>query len=174
MIVPARRRDALRTHRRWRVPDGVSLLELLCAVVVSAVLATASYSAVTTYDRSRRAVRVAGLLEWEITVARGYAIRSGRPMSLVVDERARSIALRDGPSTWRRISLGDGVRLQVDAITLDVPGDSLLFSPRGLCLNCGRMRPAGLTVRAGGRVARVQVGMLGHPKAVTEELAPNE
>src|SRR5688500_10901363 len=136
MTHQASRRDVLRTHPRWHVPDGVSLVELLCAVVVVGVLATATFTSVTSYNRIRRASHVAGLLEWEVTVARSYAIRSGRPMSLVVDEPGRSVVLRDGGATWRTLSLGDGTPLRVDSITLDVPGDSLVFSPRGLCVNC--------------------------------------
>ena len=160
MIRPARRRDALRNHPRWRVPDGVSLIELLCAVVVVGVLATATFTGVTSYNRMRRASQVAGLLEWEVTVARSYAIRSGRPMSLVVDERARSVVLRDGASTWRTLSLGDGTRLRVDRLDLDIAGDSLMFSPRGICVNCGATRPVALSVAAGGRIARVRIAML--------------
>jgi prepilin-type N-terminal cleavage/methylation domain-containing protein len=154
------------------VPDGVSLVELLCAVVVVAVLATASFTGVTSYNRTRRASQVAGMLEWEVRVARSYAIRSGRPMSLVVDEQSRSVVLRDGASTWRRLSLGDGARLQVDRITLDIPGDSLVFSPRGLCVNCSTNTLADLSVAASGRVARIRIGMLGMPVVAAEDATP--
>lgn len=170
----APRRDALRTHRRWRVPDGVSLLELLCAVVVVGVLATASYTGLTSYDRSRRAARVATLLEWEIKVARGYAVRSGRPMSLFIDEGMRSVALRDGPSTWRKLSLGEGAPQEVDGITLDLAGDSLVFSPRGLCVNCSASQFTNLSVTSGGRVAIVRIGMLGRPEPTLADASPTD
>ena len=172
MIRQARRRDALRNHPRWRVPDGVSLIELLCAVVVVGVLATAAFTGVTSYNRTHRASQVAELLEWEVHVARSYAIRSGRPMSLIVDERSRSVVLRDGASTWRRLSLGDGARLRVDRLTLDIPGDSLVFSPRGLCVNCAANTLADLSVAASGRFARVRVGRLGAPLSPTSEATP--
>jgi len=137
---------------------------LLCAVVVIGVLATASYTGVTSYNRSRRAGLVADMLEWEITVARAYAVRSGRPMSLFVDERVRSVELRDGSSIRRRLSLGDGAPMRIDGLTLDLAGDSLVFSPRGLCVNCSPSHLTELTVTAGGRVAIVQIGMLGRPE----------
>ena len=172
MIRQAPRRDALRTHRRWRVPDGVTLLELLCAVVVLGVLATAGFTAVTTWNRAHRASRVAALLRWEITVARSYAIRSGRPMSLVVDEHTRSVTLHDGTSMWRRLSLGSGTRMEVDRIRLDLPGDSLVFSPRGLCITCDPRMPSDLSVHAGGRSSTIQVGMLGHPDVATDGDGP--
>ncbi len=174
MTRQARRRDALRSHPRWHVPDGVSLIELLCAVVVVGVLATASFTGITSYNRMRRASQVAGLLEWEVTVARSYAIRSGRPMSLYVDESGRSVILRDGESTWRRLSLGDGAPLRVDRITLDAPGDSLVFSPRGLCVNCEAGAPAGLTVAASGRVATVRIGVLGAPVKPVADGTPSD
>ena len=172
MIGRTHRSDPLRLHRRWGVPDGLTLLELLCAVVVGGVLATAGYSGATAWNESQRAARVAGLLQWEITVARGYAIRSGRPMSLFVDEGTRSIALRDGPSTWRKLSLGDGAPMEVDGITLDLPGDSLVFSPRGLCITCSEHRLSDLTVSAAGRVATVQIGMLLNPGLPNEDAGP--
>ncbi len=173
MTDPLHRCDPLRLHRRWRVPDGVSLVELLCAVVTAGVLATAGFSAVTAYNRSQRASRVAELLQWEITVARGYAIRSGRPMSLFVDEHVRSVALRDGESTWRKLSLGDGSPLEVERLVLDLPGDSLAFSPRGLCVNCSATRLVGLSVDASGRLATVRIGMLGRPELHGETATPN-
>ena len=154
--------------------DGISLLELLCAVVVVGVLATATYTGVTSYDRSRRAARVASLLQWEVTVARGYAIRSGRQMSLVVDEQARSVALRDGPVTWRKLSLGEGTAMRVDRLTLDLAGDSLVFSPRGLCINCSASHFTDLSVGAGGRVATIQIGRLSHPELHRADASPSD
>jgi prepilin-type N-terminal cleavage/methylation domain-containing protein len=173
MTARAHRSHTLRTLRRWRLSDGVSLLELLCAVVVVGVLATATYTGVRSYDRSRRAARVANMLQWEITVARGYAIRSGRQMSLIVDEQARSVALRDGEVTWRRLSLGDGTPMRVDRITLDLPGDSLVFSPRGLCINCSASRLTDLSVGSGGRVATIQIGRLGQPELHSADASPS-
>ena len=161
----------LRTHPRWHVPDGVSLVELLCAVVVVGVLATASFTGVTSYNRVRRASQVATLLEWEVTVARSYAIRSGRPMSLFVDEAGRSVVLRDGGYTWRTLSLGDGAPLRVDSIVLDVPGDSLVFSPRGLCVNCTD-EPSGLRVAASGRVATVRIPVLDTATRPNAQVSP--
>ena len=173
MIDTIHRRDTLRFHRRWRVPDGVSLVELLCAVVTVGVLATAGFTGATAWNRTQRAARVAQMLQWEITVARGYAIRSGRPMSLFIDERTRSVALRDGGSTWRKLSLGAGSPLEVERIALDLPGDSLVFSPRGLCINCSATRLVGLSVNASGRLATIQIGMLGRPELTGEASGPN-
>lgn len=159
MIRPARRSDALRSHHRWRVPDGVSLVELLCAVVVVAVVSTAGYTGATSWSRAQRAARVASLLQWEVTVARSYAVRSGRSMSLVVNEITRTVILRDGSNAWRKLALGTGAPMEVERLSLDLPGDSLVFTPRGLCSNCGTGAPVDFAVSAQGRHAMIRVGM---------------
>ena len=86
----------------------------------------------------------------EITVARSYAIRSGRPMTMVIDEVTRSVSLHDGAVVRRMVSLGDDARLRVERLAIEIPGDSLVFSARGLCVNCGLAGPTELSIEAEG------------------------
>jgi hypothetical protein len=146
-------------HLRTRL--AVTFLELLCAVILAGVILAGIHVLQSIHSRAQRANTVAEMLRWEITVARGYAVRSGRPMTLVVDEATRSVTLRDGAATWRHISLGEGAPLQVERLTLGSPGDSLVFSPRGVCVTCGGEAPTEMSIEAEGRSALVRVGLVG-------------
>jgi hypothetical protein len=155
----SRRRLAYRMSR-----PAVSLLELLCAIVVFGVMVGGGTALHDSYMRSQRATRVAELIRWEVTVARGYAIRSGRPMTVVINEGTRSVSLHDGSVIRRTVSLGDGAPLRVDRLSLALPGDSLVFSARGLCVNCPPSGATHLSIEAEGRSATVHVSLVGLPQ----------
>ena len=142
---------------------AVTLLELLCAVVVTGLLLGGGHATWNRYMRAQRANQVAELIRWEVTVARSFAIRTGRPMTLRIDERTRTLSLRDGVTVRRTVSLGDAARLRVDRLDLAAPGDSLVFSPRGVCINCEPGRTTDLAIEAEGRSATVQVEVMGRP-----------
>jgi hypothetical protein len=151
---------------------GISSLRLVIALVALGFAGVTVAYAASAYSRAHRAERAAMILQWEITVARSYAVRSGRPMSLVVNEKTRTLMLRDGKSVWRTVSLADGWRSQVDVLQIDVDGDSLLFSPRGLCSNCGRLDPTTLRVQSAGRSATVGVRRAGSAEIALAQLEP--
>lgn len=153
---------------------AVTFLELLCAVVVFGVLAGGGGALHDRYMRAQRANQVAELIRWEVTVARGYAIRSGRPMTIVIDEATRSVSLHDGALVRRMVSLGDGAPLRVERLNLELPGDSLVFSARGLCVNCRASGPTDLSIEAEGRIATVHVELLGLPKVGIAQRAGGE
>jgi prepilin-type N-terminal cleavage/methylation domain-containing protein len=140
---------------------AVTLLELLCAVVVFGVLAGGGSMIYERYMRAQRANQVAALLQWEITVARSFAIRSGRPMTMIINETTRTMTLHDGSIIRRTVSLGDDARLRVERLDLRIPGDSLVFSARGLCINCPSIGATELSIEAEGRHATVYVELLG-------------
>ena len=154
-------------HRRLSqlmMRPAVTLLELLCAVVVFGVLVGGGRAVYDRHMRVQRANQVAELLRWEITVARSYAIRSGRPMTMVIDEATRSVSLHDGAVVRRMVSLGDDTRLRVERLAIEIPGDSLVFSARGLCVNCSLAGPTSLSIEAEGRLATVHVELFGRPQ----------
>jgi prepilin-type N-terminal cleavage/methylation domain-containing protein len=171
MVDSIAHRIARRRLSQLMMRPAVTLIELLCAVVVFGVLAGGGYGVYDSYMRAQRANQVAELLRWEVTVARSYAIRSGRPMTLVIDEVSRSVSLHDGAVVRRMVSLGDGARLRVERLSIEIPGDSLVFSARGLCLNCRSTGSTDLSIEAEGRVATVRVELLGRPAVSTQERA---
>ena len=171
MVDSINRRSMRRRLSQLMTRPAVTLLELLCAVVVFGVLVGGGKTGYDSYMRAQRANQVAELLRWEITVARSYAIRSGRPMTMVIDEVTRSVSLHDGAITRRMVSLGDDARLRVERLTIEIPGDSLVFSARGLCVNCRLSGATELSIEAEGRVAIVQVELFGRPLVTLPERA---
>ena len=171
MVISISHSSIRRRLAQLMMRPAVTLLELLCAVVVFGVLAGGGAAVYEGYMRAQRANQVAELLRWEITVARSYAVRSGRPMTLIINEGARSVTLRDGLVIRRFVSLGDAARLRVERLDLRIPGDSLVFSARGLCVNCRSEGLTELSIEAEGRTATVQVELLGRPGISTTERA---
>ena len=164
---------ALTTARRrlsqLMLRPAVTLIELLCAVVVSGVLIGGGFAIYDRYMRAQRANQVAELIRWEITVARSYAVRTGRPMTIVINEVTRTISLRDGDVMRRTVNLGDASRLRIDRLDSGIPGDSLVFSPRGLCVNCREGATTDLSIEADGRMAIVHVELLSQPSVANTE-----
>ena len=150
---------------------ALTVLELICAIVVLGILGTGGVLIHDAYGRAKRADRVAEMVRWEITVARSYAVRSGRPMTLLIDEHARSVSLRDGRFVQRTVSLGDGAPMSVETLRLEIPGDSLVFSPRGVCLSCSSAGTTNVLIEAQGRSATVRVGRLGAPQVTLSSAA---
>jgi hypothetical protein len=146
---------------RKRMHRGISSLRLVIGLVALGAAGAAAGWGAARYSRAQRADRAAGILQWEITVARSYAMRTGRPMVLVLDELARLLILRDNTSTRRTVSLADDWRTRVDRIGVELPGDSLVFTARGLCANCGAIEPVRFRIEAAGRHATVEVRRAG-------------
>jgi hypothetical protein len=127
---------------------------------------SASMGSLHRYIRQQQVDRAADAVAWEITVARSYAIREGEPVRLVFDEATRSMVVRDDSTTWRTLRLGPGTDLPVDSLTIDIPGDSLVFSYRGFCLNCSNVSNANVNVTVGNRQRRIQIGFLGRAERI--------
>ena len=174
MAQPTLHDSARRRLSQLMLRPAVTFLELLCAVVVFGVLAGGGSALYDGYMRAQRANLVAEIIRWEVTVARGYAIRSGRPMTIVIDEAARTVALHDGSVVRRMVSLGEGAPMRVERLNLELPGDSLVFSARGLCVNCRTAGSTDLSIEAEGRVATVHVELLGLPQVGIPQRAGGE
>jgi len=167
MVISISHSSIRRRLSQLMMRPAVTLIELLCAVIVFGLIVGGGAAIRDRYMRVQRANQVAELLRWEITVARSYAMRSGRPMTLMIDEAARFVSLHDGDVVRRSVSLGEATPLRVERLTLAIPGDSLVFSARGVCVNCQPSGVTELSVEAEGRTATVQVEQLGRPLAST-------
>jgi prepilin-type N-terminal cleavage/methylation domain-containing protein len=145
---------------------GFTLVETMITLIVLGIILGAGMSSLHKYMRSQQVDRAADAILWEITVARSYAIREGDVVRLVIDEANKSLIVRDNAQTWRTLRLGPGTELPVDSLTIDIPGDSLIFSFRGFCLNCSNVSAATLAVTVGNRQRKVQVGFLGRAERI--------
>jgi type II secretory pathway pseudopilin PulG len=145
---------------------GFTLVEVFFTLIVLSLIMGAGMSSLHRYIRQQQVDRAADAVAWEITVARSYAIREGQSVRLVIDEANRSMTVRDDATTWRTLRMGPGTELPVDSLTVDIPGDSLIFSFRGFCLNCSNVSNATLAVTVGSRQRKVQVGFLGRAERI--------
>jgi prepilin-type N-terminal cleavage/methylation domain-containing protein len=145
---------------------GFTLIEVFLTLAVLGIIMGTGMSSLHRYIRQQQADRAADAILWEITVARSYAIREGNVVRLVVDETNKQLIVRDDSLTWRTLRLGPGTELPVDSLTIDIPGDSLIFSFRGFCLNCSNVSAATFAVTVGNRQRKVQVGFLGRAERI--------
>ncbi len=150
---------------------GVTLVEMLVVIVMVGAILAAGMGPIRNFVRQQQAERATNAILWEITVARSYAIRSGRPVALVIDEANKKMIVRDSVKTWRTLDLGQGSDLPVDSLSVDIDGDSLVFSFRGFCLNCVGMAAATLRTSSHGRSGEIQVGFLGRAERIRQSIA---
>lgn len=151
---------------------GMSLPELLLAIVVAGILMSIGYGGLHDYIFAQRGRRAAQTLAFQVTIARSLAIRSGQTISLVANETARSIVVRDSEGTvYRSLDLGPSGELTVERLDIELAGDSLVFSRRGMCLNCAAGGVTTIIVESLGRRYTIEVSLLGRVEfASTEQI----
>jgi hypothetical protein len=89
---------------------------------------------------------------------------------LVANETARSIVLRDSAGTvYRRLDLGPSGELTVDRLDIGLDGDSLVFSRRGMCLNCAGGGVTTIIVESLERRYTIEVSLLGRVEIASTE-----
>lgn len=149
---------------------GLTVLETIIVLVMIGIAAALSYPKLLDNARRERARRSIEAVAREVSVARSYAIRSGRRIALIVDGANLRMMVRDTSGrVFRRLDLGPDRELRVESLDLTLRGDSILFSPRGFCLNCDPITPARIHVQSGARARSVTVNVLGRAEIVTAE-----
>ena len=117
---------------------GFTLLEVLFVVVISVILMTAVVRSYGHYTRERSAQQAAYLLSRDLRLARASAIGSRRAVSLVVLPAGQSYVIRDREGTvMARREFVAGSDLDIETMTLGLPGDSVTFSPQGIATMTG-------------------------------------
>lgn len=157
----ARRRTALHEHNHPRA-RGFTLIELMLTVTVVGILVSFGSLSLRTYGQQQRARLAGQALSWSVRVARTNAIRAGTQMALVVDESARTLLVRDTAGTeYYQQTFGPDSELELETLQLDLDGDSLIFSRRGLCLNCRSDRTTDFFIEAADMRYTLEVSLLG-------------
>jgi prepilin-type N-terminal cleavage/methylation domain-containing protein len=147
---------------------GFSLGELLVVITIMGLLSAFTAKGVKAFSQQQQGERTTKAILWEVSIARSYALRSGGTMSLVVDETNKVLTVRDEEGkVWHTTSFGPNQELRAKAIDVNTPGDSLAFSPRGICLNCNGGGATTVTVEAGNRRGVVSTSVLGRTELVS-------
>ena len=151
---------------------GFSIGELLIVITIMGILSAFTAKGVKSFSQQQLGERATRAILWEITVARSYALRAGSNMTLFFDEPNKMLIIRDPDGkVWRTTRFGPTEELRVKAFDVNTPGDSLTFSPRGICLNCSGGGATTVTVDAGSRRGVVSTSVLGRTELVS--IGPN-
>ncbi len=153
---------SFRNPKHRKVPQGFTVIELVVVMSVTGLLLSIGFVGMRDYARQQRARQATQALAWSVQVARTYAIRAGSQMTLAVDEAKRDVVVRDtaGTVAFRR-AFGPKSDYVLERLDLDVDGDSLVFSRRGLCMNCSSGVPTRIYVRAHEKEYFLEIGLLG-------------
>lgn len=131
-------RPSSRGARVLRDNRGVTVLELVTALALVAVAGAVSFGSLFRYQESVAASRAARIVQADLQLARGLAIRARTTVSLVVNESQRSYVIRDTAGTvFHRRDFGDGGEIELTALTTQAAGDSLPFDGRGILVAGG-------------------------------------
>jgi prepilin-type N-terminal cleavage/methylation domain-containing protein len=164
----SRARSTSSGHSAAPTRAGFSLGELLVVITIMGLLSAFTAKGVKAFSQQQQGERTTKAILWEVSVARSYALRSGGTMSLVADETNKILTVRDEDGkVWHTTRFGAGEELRANAIDVNTPGDSLAFSPRGICLNCNGGGATTVTVVAGNRRGIVSTSILGRTELVS-------
>ena len=156
--MPGHRRSTTPGRRRVTPPGhknaGFTLVEVLIVVLIVSVMTRIAGQQYASYIDRIGPERAARMIGSALSLTRGYAIQRRSPVSFVVDVTDRSIAIRTTADTIRTIELGQDTDFRIETLTIDFPGDSLTFSSRGICRECG-LTGTGIITVAGDKVGYV-------------------
>lgn len=124
----------IRGGRRVPTVGGFTLIELTVVVVIGAVLLTLGGLSFSGYFQRNSARRAAQVFAQDLTAARSFAIRSQEPVVIRFYESSLWYEV-ESQSTGTEIArrrFGVSADIDLSAVALDVAGDSLVFSARGI------------------------------------------
>jgi general secretion pathway protein H len=158
-----------RGHRRRVRAAGFTLIEILVAMVIMAVLAGVMVLSLSGMD-PRRAEREAERLAALLTLACEQAELAGRELGVHLAGSGYGFSLADGPD-WLAFAAGHRFNTRtLDAVTLEVPGQALPAlpdfdqEPQAVCFPGGELSALEVRLRLGERVlARIRTGADGAP-----------
>jgi hypothetical protein len=74
-----------------------------------------------------------------VALTRSYAVQARRNTVLDVDPTEHRLIIRMKGDTIRikNLDLGSGGEFELDTLDLDAEGDTITFTPQGICAQCG-------------------------------------
>ncbi|MBI4512565.1 MAG: hypothetical protein HY702_00505 [Gemmatimonadetes bacterium] len=135
----------------------------MAVLVIALIASSIALNAYSTYLRKTSAQRAAEVFAADLALARSSAIRSRRNISIIFQESSLAYVLRSstGVEIARR-SFAVGADLRLDALDLELAGDSLAFNSRGFADLSGATGSVGrATFRTGSDLFGVSFNALG-------------
>jgi len=116
---------------------GFTLVEMLMVIIIISVMTSIAAGQYRGYLDRVGPQRAARLIGSYVSLTRSYAIRRRAPVSLVLDVSEKKLWIRSATDTIRSLELGEDTEFRIETLTMGFPGDSLSFSSRGVCRECG-------------------------------------
>ena len=156
----SRRSDALRGCGS----EGFTILELTVVMVIAVILLSITVTTLSHYNQKTSANRAAMVFARDLTLARSMAVRGRQTVAIKFDETNLyyTVTTSDGRTLARR-EFGSSGDVALSAATLELTGDSVQFSARGVG-NLGGSTTATATFTAGDQSYRVTFNGMGASK----------
>lgn len=113
---------------------GFTLIELAVVVSIAAVITTIGTLAFSGYFQRNAARSAAQVFAQDLVAARGFAVRSQEPVVVRFYEGTLwyEVVSQTGGTVIARRRFGANAELDLSGLALDVSGDTLVFSVRGV------------------------------------------
>jgi prepilin-type N-terminal cleavage/methylation domain-containing protein len=134
---------------------GFTLIELTIVVVIAGVIVTLGGLTFSSYSQRSSARRAAQVFAQDLIAARGFAIRSQESVVLHVYESTLWYEVSTqstGTEIVRRRFAGSSADIDLSGVTLEMTGDSLVFSSRGMADMTGAGGPLGTATFSSGAI----------------------
>lgn len=117
---------------------GMTMVEMITAVVLVSIAAAMSFGSFFLYQQSISTDRAARIIGADVQLTRSLAIRARASVSLVVNESQRGYVIRDALGTkYIQRAFDDASQVPLSTLTISTAGDSLTFDARGILLSAG-------------------------------------
>ncbi|MDA0328200.1 MAG: GspH/FimT family pseudopilin [Gemmatimonadetes bacterium] len=113
---------------------GFTLIELTVVVMVSAIILTLAGLSFSRYFQRNSARRAAQVFAQDLTAARSFAVRSQEAVVIRFFETSLwyEVESQTTATEIARRRFGTDADIDLSGVDLNVAGDSLVFSPRGI------------------------------------------
>lgn len=146
---------------------GMTLVELLMAIVVFAILLGLGFQGLKAFNETAVPDRAASAIAGDLTLTRSYAIQRGMDVSLVADEASRSYEIRtSGGDVLQSRSFSASTDLPLTVLDVRTGDDAITFNSRGML--AGGVSSAAVDIARFETGRRVQVNALGRTRISTQ------
>lgn len=150
----------------WRNERGLTLIELLMAMVMLAILLGIGFQGLQAFNESAIPDRAATAIAGDITLTRSYAIQRGQDVSLVADEANRSYEIQTaGGDVLQRRTFSASTDLPLTVLDVQTGSDEITFNSRGMLT--GGLSSATIDIARFDTERRIQVTALGRTRVTT-------
>lgn len=136
---------------------GFTILEVLIVLVIGSLLLSFAVLTFTGYFHRDSARRAAQIFAQDLVAARSFALRSREPVVIRFYESSLwyQVETQGTDTEMARRRFGQNADIDLSGVSLDMDGDSLVFSARGIADMSGASGPLGTATFSSGAASYV-------------------